>query len=74
MKTEKIAISTEFIKLDSFLKYCGACMTGGEAKEAATSGMVMVNSEVCTARGKKLYPGDTVTYKGKIYEVTTECM
>lgn len=74
MNSEKIAISTEFIKLDSFLKFCGACISGGEAKEAVAAGSVLVGSQVCTERGKKLRPGDTVSYKGKNYEVMSECM
>lgn len=63
MKTEaeEVVISTEFIKLDSFLKLCGACSTGGEAKTAVLSGLALVNGEVCSARGKKLRPGDAVS-------------
>ena len=61
METEKIAIRTEFIKLDSFLKYAGLAETGGQAKDAIQAGAVLVNGEVCTQRGKKLRPGDLVT-------------
>lgn len=61
MKTEKIAINTPFIKLDSFIKFAGMAATGGQAKEAVQDGYVLVNGEVCTMRGKKLYPGDKVT-------------
>ena len=60
METEKIAIRTEFIKLDSFLKYAGLAETGGQAKDAIQAGAVLVNGEVCTQRGKKLRPGDLV--------------
>lgn len=66
---EKVNIKTEFIKADSFLKLCGACKTGGEGKIAILAGMVKVNGEECTMRGKKLYNGDIVSYKGKEYEV-----
>ena len=66
---EDIKINTEFIKLDSFLKYCGAAYTGGEAKEAVIYGEVSVNGEVCLQRGKKLYEGDTVTFNGNSYRV-----
>ena len=66
---EEIKINTEFIKLDSFLKYCGAAYTGGEAKEAVIYGKVSVNGEVCLQRGKKLYEGDTVTFNGNSYRV-----
>ena len=61
METEKITIRTEFIKLDSFLKYAGLAETGGQAKDAIQAGAVLVNGEVCTQRGKKLRPGDLVT-------------
>lgn len=57
---ETISISSDFIKLDSFLKYCGVCGTGGEAKIIIADGAVTVNGEVCTMRGKKLRPGDEV--------------
>lgn len=55
-----IEISTEFIKLDAFLKYAGCVGTGGEAKVRIGNGEVTVNGEVCTMRGKKLRGGDTV--------------
>ncbi|MGI6403514.1 MAG: RNA-binding S4 domain-containing protein [Oscillospiraceae bacterium] len=57
MKVEQIAITTDFIKLDSFLKFAGVCGTGGEAKILISEGCVLVNGETCTMRGKKLYPG-----------------
>ena len=64
------AINTEFIRLDSFLKLCGAFETGGQAKMAIQSGKAKVNGEVCYMRGKKLRPGDRAEYAGKEYEVT----
>ena len=64
---ETITIQTEFIKLDSFLKFCGAVGTGGEAKIAIAEGEVQVNGEVCTMRGKKLRPGDDVRFDGVTY-------
>ena len=59
-----IAIRDEYIKLDSFLKYAGAVLSGGEAKELIQGGKVSVNGEVCTMRGKKIRPGDTVEFAG----------
>ena len=59
---EKITINTEFIKLDAFLKFAAAVGTGGEAKLVIGDGLVRVNGEICTMRGKKLYPGDTVEF------------
>lgn len=59
---EKIEITTEFIKLDSLLKFAALVGTGGEAKYVIAEGMVKVNGEVCTMRGKKIYPGDKVSF------------
>lgn len=67
---EKIAIRTEFIKLDALLKFAGVCETGGIAKEAVQSGDVKVNGEVCTMRGKKIRPGDTVELDGAVLIIT----
>ena len=59
---ETIAIETEYIKLDALLKFAALVGTGGEAKIAIAEGMVKVNGEVCTMRGKKIRPGDTVSF------------
>ena len=66
---ENIAIKTEFIKLDSLLKFAGMVGTGGEAKELIADGQVQVNGEVCTMRGKKIRPGDKVTLGGNTVSV-----
>lgn len=60
MKTDKIKINTDFIKLDSLLKYAGITETGGIAKEVIAEERIKVNGEVCTARGKKIRPGDLI--------------
>ena len=51
----EVKIQTEFIKLDSFLKFCGAASLGSEAKMYILDELVKVNGEICTQRGKKLY-------------------
>ena len=66
-KIETVPITTEFIKLDSFIKFAGLTDTGGQAKELVLSGQVKVNGEVCTMRGKKIHPGDTVTFQNQEY-------
>ena len=58
---KEIEIYSEYIKLDAFLKFCGAVGTGGEAKLRIAAGEVKVNGDVCTQRGKKLRDGDCVT-------------
>jgi len=68
---EKIAIDTDFIKLDSLLKFAALVGTGGEAKMVIAEGMVQVNGEVCTMRGKKLRPGDTVSFAGSGVEIVS---
>ena len=69
MKTEKITIDSEFIRLDALLKLGGAVDTGGRAKFVIQSGEVKVNGEVCTMRGKKMRNGDKAEYSEVIYEV-----
>lgn len=69
---EKIGISTEYIKLDSFLKFAAVAETGGEAKLMIEEGLVKVNGEVCLVRGKKLRSGDIVSVQGVRYSVERE--
>lgn len=66
----EIPITTDFIKLESFLKFAGASETGGEAKNRIQNGEVTVDGQVCTMRGKKLIPGMEVSLDGSIYRVT----
>lgn len=66
---ETITIETEFIKLDALLKFAALTATGSEAKQVITDGMVAVNGETCTMRGKKIRPGDTVTFAGHTLKV-----
>lgn len=49
---EKVCISTEYIRLDAFLKLANAVQTGGHAKIVIQNGEVAVNGEVCQMRGK----------------------
>ncbi len=62
---ETIRIESDFIKLDSLLKFAALVGSGGEAKMAIADGLVSVNGEVCTMRGKKIHSGDTVSYMGE---------
>ena len=68
MKT--MTITTEYIKLQDLLKFAAAVDTGGEAKLRILNEEVTVNGEVCTMRGKKLRPGDVVSFAGR--ELTVE--
>ena len=60
-----ITITTEFIKLQDLLKLANLVGTGGEAKIVIQEGKTFVNGEVCTMRGKKIRPSDTVAFAGK---------
>ena len=65
-----VVISTEFIKLQDALKFANAVPSGGIAKTEIQEGNVLVNGEVCTMRGKKLYPGDRFGFDGLEYLIT----
>ena len=65
-----VTISTEFIKLESAMKLANIIPSGGTAKMVIQDGLVNVNGEVCTMRGKKLYPGDTFAYEGQTYLIS----
>ena len=67
---QKVVIGTEFIKLEAALKYVNATESGGMAKAVIQDGQVKVNGEVCTMRGKKLYPGDRVDFDGVQYLIS----
>ena len=64
-----IEVKPPFIKLDQFLKFANAIYSGGEAKTVIADGLVTVNGEVCTMRGKKLYDGYVVSFEGEEYKV-----
>ena len=66
----RVPITTDFIKLESFLKLANAAESGGMAKNFIQNGEVEVNGETCTMRGKKLRVGDRVRFLGAVYEVT----
>ena len=66
-----VEIHTEFIKLEALLKLSGLCETGGEAKNVIQAGLVKVDGEVCTQRGRKMRPGMTAEFDGNSLEVTS---
>ena len=66
---EKVKISTEFIKLDQFLKWLAVVDSGSQAKQVILDGKVKVNDEVETRRGRKIYPEDKVEIFDRIYVV-----
>lgn len=62
---EILKLRDEFIKLGQALKACGLAESGVDAKIAIQNGLVKVNGEVETQRGKKLYDGDLVDFQGE---------
>ena len=66
---EKIKVAPPFIKLEQFLKFANIAETGGMAKLMISDGIVTVNGEVCTMRGKKLRGGETVEFQGQTVKV-----
>ena len=66
---EKIEITTEYIKLDSALKYTGIAENGAHAKEMILEGIVTVNGEKELRRGRKLYKGDIFKIDDEEFEI-----
>ena len=56
-----IAIHTDTIQLDQFLKLAGAVASGGDVKARLAEGMILRNDVPETARRRKLVPGDVIT-------------
>ena len=67
-----VVIHTEYIKLQDAMKYANIVYSGGEAKQLILDGRVKVNGEVCTMRGKKLYPGDRFSFMGGHYRMISD--
>lgn len=65
-----IKLRDEYIKLGQALKASGLVESGAEAKEVIVEGMVMVNGETDTRRGRKLYAGDIITFNGEEVGIT----
>ena len=66
----RVLIGTEFIKLESAMKLANCVPSGGAAKAIIQDSEVTVNGEVCTMRGKKLYPGDKFAFDGVTYLIS----
>lgn len=69
---KEIFIRDEFIRLDAALKFSGVVGTGGQAKMIIQDGLVSVNGDVCTQRGKKLRSGDTVEFENFKFVIKNE--
>ena len=69
METIKLREGEEFIKLGQAMKKAGMVGSGLDAKVIIQDGLVKVNGEVDTRRGKKLYKGDTVEFAGQAFVI-----
>ncbi len=69
---QEVKIHTEYIKLDDLLKFAGVLGTGGIAKAVIQEGLVKVNGEICTMRGKKLRGGEIVEFDKAVLKVIKE--
>ena len=67
---ETIKLRDEFIKLGQALKAAGFVESGVDAKYAVQDGLVKVNGQTETQRGKKLHSGDGVEYDGQTVKIT----
>ena len=66
---EVVKLRDEFIKLGQALKAAGLVDSGVVAKEVIQNGEVAVNGEIDTRRGRKLYPGDEVSYDNQTINI-----
>ena len=69
MENFKLRAGEEFIRLGQVLKAAGFVESGAEAKEVIQDGLVTVNGETETRRGRKLHPGDSASYEGREIEI-----
>jgi len=68
---DEIKIRTESIRLGQFLKLSNLVDSGSDAKFLLAGGVVVVNGEVETRRGRQLRPGDTVGFDGVTVKVVS---
>ena len=68
---QTVKIKDEYIKLGQALKAAGLVSSGLDAKIVIQNGMVIVNGEVETQRGKKLYDGAIVEFEGEQVKIVS---
>ncbi|HEX6148283.1 RNA-binding S4 domain-containing protein [Nocardioides sp.] len=67
-----VPIRDESIRLGQFLKLANLVESGSDAKPAVQQGLVRVNGEVETRRGRQLQRGDVVELGGLAARVADE--
>ncbi len=68
---DTVKIKDDYIKLGQALKLAGLVGAGTDAKYVIQEGMVEVNGEVDLRRGRKLVPGDVVSFQGESFKIVT---
>ena len=66
---KEISITSEYIKLEQFLKITDIVNSGGEAKTFIMANSILVNKEEEKRRGRKLYKGDVIEVLSKTYKI-----
>ena len=66
---EKIKIDTEYITLGQFLKMVNIISSGGEAKWFLAENTVLVNNELESRSGRKLYKDMIIKVLNKEYQI-----
>ena len=66
---KNVTIKDEFIKLGQVMKLAGLVDSGVDAKIVIQDGLVKVNGEIDTRRGRKIVAGDIVEYEGNKIKV-----
>ena len=66
---EQIKLSEDYINLGQALKAAGLVSSGVEAKIVIQDGLVSVNGEIDTRRGKKLYGGEVIEFDGQAVKI-----
>ncbi|WP_377644361.1 RNA-binding S4 domain-containing protein [Oryzobacter terrae] len=68
----EVPIRDESIRLGQLLKLAGVVDDGATARETIERGLVTVNGEVDTRRGRQVRVGDVVTLEDQTFTITAE--
>ncbi|UQX88846.1 RNA-binding S4 domain-containing protein [Jatrophihabitans telluris] len=66
-----VTIRDADIRLGQFLKLADAVEQGSDVKALLADGLVLVNGEIETRRGRQLHAGDVVALGGQKFTVAT---
>jgi len=62
-----IELQRQPVELYKILKFEGLASSGGEAKALIAEGLVRVNDELETRKGRKMLAGDVISLAGESY-------